>query len=773
MKARTSLAAAAVLVIAGALALRTCDHVELPFSGTKLEIAQVRVDVRAQASRIVLELSESHARLPLTLRIREGNVYSPIALGTPVREGARLVAPVRIGAPQANAKLVVEAASGGRAVSLVLEITDPALERKNIALAFEAPLEARSTFVEGVGELADVADVTGRMLVLGEDPMALGVASPAGPITVSLTPDGKSHASGPKIVRVSAPVLRDKKSAFALAVSARSQGTYGAIASALAEKTMRVHGVVNGATPRTRLYGLDEAGKTRVRAVVDAAGRFEVEVPADVNRWYAAVDESRVSPPLFFAPGADWDLVLDVSPGGELVVRVRDGDEGKPMVARLAVRGIEGTLDPSFGPDYRASGAGPLIDTRAGEVVTPVPAGKYRVSATHGIEWTIDAQEVRVTPGGRATVDLRLRHVLATPDEVGCDLHVHARPSFDSPVLPEDRVLSLVAAGIDFAVPTEHNVIGNYGPAIEVLDLGSQFTWVPGVEVTTYTPRFGHFGVFPMELDAGVPPYRKTSPAALFAAAKRDPKRVLQVHHPRLPKDIGYFEVAGFDPKNERTFSKVRLDFDALEVYNGFDVAIPSRVDEVLADYYALLNHGRRIVATGSSDAHRIQYNWAGYPRTMVRVGEGPLDATRIVESLKHGHATVTSGPLIALEVGADGSKERARPGDEIARRGRALSAHVVVSAAPWIDVTEVSLIADGVTVTTVPVASRPSVTGPPTGTLEEARAQSVRYEGTLPVPSSARYIMILARGERKTDDVLAFMPLVPMGFTNPVWMRD
>ena len=30
------------------------------------------------------------------------------------------------------------------------------------------------------------------------------------------------------------------------------------------------------------------------------------------------------------------------------------------------------------------------------------------------------------------------------PGVLGCDLHVHARPSFDAPVTAEDRVLSLV-----------------------------------------------------------------------------------------------------------------------------------------------------------------------------------------------------------------------------------------------------------------------------------------------------------------------------------------
>ncbi len=139
-----------------------------------------------------------------------------------------------------------------------------------------------------------------------------------------------------------------------------------------------------------------------------------------------------------------------------------DADSHAPLTARLLVHGISGTVDPSFGPDYRSSGAGPVIDALRGEVMTPLPSGHYRVAATKGIEWSVDAKTIDIAPGRTTDVELAPRHVVPTPGVLGCDLHVHARPSFDSPVAAEDRVLSLVAAGIDFAVPTEHNLVGDY-----------------------------------------------------------------------------------------------------------------------------------------------------------------------------------------------------------------------------------------------------------------------------------------------------------------------
>src|SRR5207248_1372353 len=128
---------------------------------------------------------------------------------------------------------------------------------------------------------------------------------------------------------------------------------------------------------------------------------------------------ARTSAPVGFEPGTKWDLRLDVSPGGELHVRVLDADTGQPLTARLVVHGIDGTRDPSFGPDYRASGAGPVIDALRGDVATPLPSGRYRVAATRGIEWSVDAKVIDVVGGRGLSIDLAPRHVVPTPGVLG------------------------------------------------------------------------------------------------------------------------------------------------------------------------------------------------------------------------------------------------------------------------------------------------------------------------------------------------------------------
>jgi hypothetical protein len=280
--------------------------------------------------------------------------------------------------------------------------------------------------------------------------------------------------------------------------------------------------------------------------------------------------------------------------------------------------------------------------------------------------------------------------------------------------------------------------------------------------------------VFPYARTA-VPPYRGTGIGKIFAAARRgDPNRILQVNHPRLPKAIGYFEIFKFDPNAPHPPASMRTDFDTLEVYSGYDQSRPERVEAVMQDWFSLLNQGYRHVATGSSDSHRIQYQWAGYPRTMVDVGElaagdkgGSIDTTTLIAALKKGHATVTSGPILEVQVAG------AKPGDELVTTADPLEAHVVVRAAPWIDVTSLEVLSAGRSVRQFAIPSAPTRLGPEPGTRDEASARTVRLDERFPLELGAAntWLVFVARGQRKLDDVLPFMPTPPLAFSNPIWI--
>jgi hypothetical protein len=792
-----------------------------------------RIDVSSAdgRSRLALEMSivVDGTERPLVMRRAEVSLRdkNTLAAAFPIEIGDEKV-PDALG----SLELRMDPASDLLSASLVV-MPEVGSVSHTYALRVGLAPEGREVFVPGSGGVADLGTVEARTVVLDDDTHPFAVVSTQGALSVNeLPPETDQPGAQPRLSvstrtetaaeRAAGAAGKPARLDLAVLVGASSREIWGRLYRMLRSPVAKVAGLVTGTQERAHVIALDDEGRAQLRAVTDAQGRFTLEAPTTAVQWYAILEAAHISAPVRFVPGNAAELRLDVSPGGELKVRVVDADTNQPVVARLLFHGIEGTLDPNFGPDFRGSGAGPLMDSFEGEVTTPLPAGKYRVSATKGLEWSIDAEPVEVSSGRAKNLDLAIRHVVPTTGVVCCDLHVHARPSFDSPVTVEDRVLSLVSAGIDFAVPSEHNIVGDYGPSIDLFHLGKQLATVTGVEVTTYNPRFGHFGVFPYP-PGPVPVFKGTTAAALFSSAKRgDPNRVFQVNHPRMQMGIGYFNIVGFDPKTARGSTGMRTDFDTLEVYNGYELSRRQITERVLDDWFALLNIGKHIAATGSSDSHRIQYQWAGYPRTCVQIDPKqagdtgqPIETAAVVSAIKKGRGFVTSGPYIDVELGSEG--KTARPGDELpVPKGGSITARLRVRAAPWVDVTELEVVAGspppggpppapkpkpkppsdesatGATsaaphpvmpppqpgkvdvVFKVPIPSRPTQMGKEEGTLEDAQGRTARFDSdvTFKIPDTAKWVVVIVKGERPLDDALPFMPIQPLGFTNPVWLQ-
>jgi hypothetical protein len=752
-------------------------------------------ELRAETSQLVAKSLDGALGREIDLSFVVDGVPRPFSLARKdlhpasgpgaARDTLVATVPVPIGDASVDAtlELVVDAA---RDALRIVVTAPPGADVAGHEYALRAELESdgQVVFVPGVGPIADRATVEGAALVVDAEPHPIAIASNAGPVVVDALSEEARPPGDPARVSATSPARGPDGNQLAelhVVLAESSMAVWRDLADLAGVPTAPVRGRVTGTGERAYVIGRDAQGDPLVRALASEGGTFALDVPSNVVEWYASIDPARASGLASFVPGTPHELLLDVSPGGELKVTITDADTHKPLTARLLVRGIDGTVDPSFGPDYRASGAGPVIDALRGDVDTPLPAGRYRVAATKGIEWTIDAKIVDIVPGRTAEAELAPRHVVPTPGVLGCDLHVHARPSFDTPVAPEDRVLSLAAAGIDFAVPTEHNLVGDYTSSIETLDLRGELLSVPGVEVTTYSKGFGHFGVFPYPVGAPVPPFKHTTMGAIFHAVRAgDKSRYFQLNHPRLPKGIGYFNNIGFDPNGPRGHVHNRIDFDGIEVYNGYDIEKPERVEQVLHDYWALLDFGWRYAATGSSDSHRIQFHWAGYPRTFVTVDPNatvdtdskPVDPLVVVANIKKGHAVVTSGPLIELTLGG------ARPGDETITTADPIHGHVRVRAAPWVDVATVEIVAGQIgggwrIVESYDVPTRPTAIGPEAGTLAEAQDRTIRFDRDIDVAVGPEngWVMVLVHGNRRMDDVLPFMPAPPLGFTNPVYV--
>ncbi|MFQ5719490.1 MAG: CehA/McbA family metallohydrolase [Acidobacteriota bacterium] len=485
-------------------------------------------------------------------------------------------------------------------------------------------------------------------------------------------------------------------------------------------RRMRSLGGESVATLTVEMAG-ETAGPVRLRAVwvTDGGGRSE---------------STRT---VRFAPAA-----------AQLDIQVVEDDT--PVPARIWFEGLSPTPTPDFGTpgadriDPRERDAHPgFLDTPTGRLDVRLAPGRYELTATRGIEYSVARQTVEVRAGSRREVEMSISHVVPTPGWIGADLHVHATPSMDSFVPLEDRVTGYLAAGVEILVASDHHVLTDYAPVIaSIPEASGRIRSLIGVEAGL-GPRgstaAGHWTLLPFapSARAATRPWPRRAagePAAPDPGVRAGEDRrhpagiaggIIEVNHPRgiitVPGEArrgtdiaAWFETAGFTPLSGRstpndfllhadvTGRYLNKDFDAIEILNRFSLAL---YREVRQDWFALLDAGMRPTGTANSDSHHRVLVGPGFPRNLVAVGpESDIPATfrrdRFLAALRTGAVVGTTGPVIDLEVGDDRG-----PGETVNLTGRTIPVHIRVRAAGWIPVREVRVIVNGDIARRIPLA--------------------------------------------------------------------
>ncbi|HVW27013.1 MAG TPA: CehA/McbA family metallohydrolase [Polyangiaceae bacterium] len=454
-------------------------------------------------------------------------------------------------------------------------------------------------------------------------------------------------------------------------------------------------------------------------------------------------------------------IVASAASPGTLTLEYHDAS-GAPLPVHVLFKGQNGTPDPRPAvADGRTVRAGRSLYLLDGRTKLPLPAGAYRITASHGMAYTLAVSDVTLTEGGDASVSGELHPAIDTSAWVSGDFHLHSAPSPDSDVSLEERVESLVAEGVDLAVATDHNRITDYSASVRALGQERRLGTARGVELTAAGQRWGHFNAYPMPVptvspEEATPIYFGKRPAEMFDSARRLGARVLQVNHARMDPGIGYFDLAHLDSNTGRASGEFSADFDVFEAYNGMWIERREKVREGPRDLVALARRGKRVAAVGDSDSHKLLYEEAGYPRTYVHTPSEPVE-TRFDRAvgvlLGSRDTTVTSGPFVEMTV--DGNPV----GSVMQPSSGSVHVKVRVSAPAWVPVDRVEVWRDDT------VARTFTVEGPP--------RDGLRFEGETDVPldGADRTVLAWAEADTPLPDVVPYDHALSIGFTGLVYV--
>jgi hypothetical protein len=419
------------------------------------------------------------------------------------------------------------------------------------------------------------------------------------------------------------------------------------------------------------------------------------------------------------------------------------------------------------------------VFAEAGRAAVWLDRGRYRFVAVRGVRYDVGVAEVDLASD--TTVRLVVPRVVDTPGRVSADLHVHTARSYDSFLPDRMRYRSLLCTDLDLFVATDHNKATDPTRPLHELAAGARLMGVTGVEADVKSPNgskdLGHVGAFPIAEGPPLPGRTPADTSALLAEYRARQRLaphpatgdvvVLQLNHPRgiqfrsdgrvMPRAWGLFTMVGYDREkplgavvNEAVApgEQLFLDVDAMEVINRFSHAL---YRETRADWFALLDQGVRVTGTGNSDSHALQVELAGFPTNLVEAPlvEGRVDLRAFADSVRAGHVTVTTGPVIDAAVGGHG------PGSTVI--GSSVVVDARVRAAPWVPVPEVRLVVNGDVVETAAMEGTDRAFR---WTVAPERDAWVIVEAGWPIESDAT---------PEGTYALVAPGYVPVAFTNPI----
>jgi hypothetical protein len=435
-----------------------------------------------------------------------------------------------------------------------------------------------------------------------------------------------------------------------------------------------------------------------------------------------------------------------------LSVRVSDAASSALLPARIMLEAEDGSRPQLYPPSTNRVAVREGLIYLDGSATFDVPAGRYRVAAMHGTEWSRDEKSVDLS-GGPAEVEFHLRHEVDTTGFIAADTAVHTYTfSGHGDATVGERLLTLAGEGVELAVATDRGHNTDFRPMQEQLGLGRYFTPVTGAEITTAN---GHFNGFPLNPGDTLPTIEDGDWGKVVDAIRLKGARVVILNHPRWPDAVtGPFGVLGLNRGSGDRAAGTAFTFDAMELVNA-TVDTPDPM-VLLQDWFALLDAGEKITAVASSDSDTMR-DPVGMGRTYLPSSTDNPDGLRVdglCESLLKGRASVSLGIFCHISV-----DDKFTSGDLVpVHEGRVL-VHLRVASPGWIRPRKAIVLLNGESVATREV---PAAEGRPTDA-------TLTFE--LPVQGLDAHLIGVVLGDPVTYPGWKTLNNYTLAATNPVFL--
>jgi len=535
--------------------------------------------------------------------------------------------------------------------------------------------------------------------------------------------------------------------------------------------------------------------------LTDSAGNYSLTLPPGSYNVMANIEgypfegggASPAQHPIVIAANTPTTVNMALPATGELVMNAVD-ESSNPIAAKVSVVGVDPSPDPRntqniLGLVRNTTGVFNDLDNDgltygltqtdfaglSGSIgPVPIEPGDYRVVVSHGPEYSAYTQDITVAASATSTVNAQVAHVTDSTGFISGDFHVHSIESPDSKITLVDRVVSMLAEGVDFFTPSDHDFRTDYEPTIATLGAASHVKTATSAEITTFD--YGHFNAWPVPIDPSkvnggsvdhgraapdgqdFPSYGNYSltPAEIIAAARAAGATTVQINHVH-----SYFGVTGGSglaidtgmtpPQSAVPGAARRLDPtvpnyfpdpidrpDALELWIGDDRSqiYTNFLGRNIGDWFNMINQGILKTGVADSDTHKRTITQAGMPRTMVASATddpGSLVPSTVSANVDDGRTFGTNGPIVRVtthadSTGEDGSLALGDP-KTISTNDGAVDIEVEIQSPIWAEFDRVEYYIN--TTTTKSTAIRQSGVGPVTETTYSITPDYVQNKDT------------------------------------------